>query len=68
MEDGEWYASIPGFPGLWATGPTIEDTRAHLRETLEDWIPVHTRIGKNRLPTVDGIDPYAMPPRVPITD
>ncbi|HEV8717028.1 MAG TPA: hypothetical protein VGX03_29935 [Candidatus Binatia bacterium] len=55
MEKGEWFASIPGFEGLWASGPLIEETRERLSETRYEWIPVHARIGKNRLPDVDGM-------------
>jgi predicted RNase H-like HicB family nuclease len=64
MEDGEWYVSIPGFERLWATGPSVEETRAQLIETLAEWMSVHARIGLTRLPTVDGIDLYDLPQRV----
>ncbi len=55
MEEGEWVASIPGFAGRWARGPSIEEARERLIETLYEWIPVHARIGKNRLPDGDGM-------------
>lgn len=56
MEDDEgWFATIPGFPGLWAHGKTIEETRQELKSTLEDWILVGVRLG-HQLPIIDGID------------
>jgi predicted RNase H-like HicB family nuclease len=64
MEDGEWFASIPGFAGLWAAGPSEEEARQQLVETLDGWITVHVRIGKNRLPDVDGVSLYRLPKRV----
>ncbi len=64
MEDGEWFASIPGFDGLWAAGSSIEDAREQLSETLEGWIAVHAKIGKNRLPDIDGISIYSLPQKV----
>lgn len=50
MEDGEWFASIPGFEGLWASGPSVEEAREQLLETLYEWISVHGR--KNHLPDI----------------
>ena len=41
-ENGVWFAYIPGFDGLWATGPTRESARVELFETLDGWIDVHT--------------------------
>ena len=34
MEEGGWFAFIPGLDGLWATGPTIELARKELQEAL----------------------------------
>ena len=64
MEDGEWFASIPGFDGLWATGSSIEEARERLIETLDGWIPVHAWVGKNKLPDIDGVSLYDLPKRV----
>ena len=52
-EDKEWFASIPGFDGLWATGSSIEEAREQLVETLDEWIPVHAWVGKNKLPDIE---------------
>jgi predicted RNase H-like HicB family nuclease len=61
MEDGEWFASIPGFDGLWATGSSVEEAREQLMGTLDGWISVHAWRGKNRLPDIDGVSLYDLP-------
>lgn len=53
LEDGSWYAEIPGFPGVWSTGETKDGCRAELREVLEEWILLKVR-DRDTLPTVDG--------------
>lgn len=52
--DGEYYGEIPGFQGVWATGPTVEASRAELGEVLEEWILVRVSLHLP-LPTVDGL-------------
>ena len=37
-EDAGWFATIDGFDGLWASGPTKEQCQSELRSTLEDWV------------------------------
>ena len=38
LEDSSWFASVPGFEGVWANGKTVEETRKELIEVLEDWL------------------------------
>ena len=64
MEDGEWFASILGLEGLWASGPSVEEAREQLLETLDGWISVHAGIGKNRLPDLDGVSLHEAPKTV----
>ncbi len=45
MEDGRYFATIPGLKGLWADGDTVELCRRNLIETLEDWIFVSLKEG-----------------------
>ena len=45
MGNGRYFATIPGFKGLWAEGKTIEAARRELIETLEDWILISFRRG-----------------------
>jgi predicted RNase H-like HicB family nuclease len=54
-ESGMWFAHIPGFEGLWATGATINQARNLLIITLNGWLEVHTRIGQHKAPVVDGL-------------
>jgi len=37
LEDGSWFAEIPGFDGVWANGETVEMCRSELSEVLEEW-------------------------------
>jgi len=38
LESGEWFASITGYDGIWATGISVEETRRELIEVLEEWL------------------------------
>jgi predicted RNase H-like HicB family nuclease len=61
-ETGEWFASIPGFVGLWAGGPTKEDARQELIEALWGWLTVrHDRGEALRLPPINGFTPSEIP-------
>jgi predicted RNase H-like HicB family nuclease len=37
-EDGTFYGEIPGFDGVYANAPTLEECRSELMSALEDWI------------------------------
>jgi predicted RNase H-like HicB family nuclease len=54
-EDGEWFASIPGLAGLWATGTSVEDARTELFHALDGWIEVYTKTVKKPLPDIAGV-------------
>jgi predicted RNase H-like HicB family nuclease len=54
MESGEWFASIPGLAGLWATGTTVETARKDLLEALDGWLEVTVKAG-SRVPAVGGV-------------
>ena len=64
MEDGEWFASIPGFDGLWAAGSSVEEARQHLIDAFDGWITVHVMRGKNRAPDVGGVSLYDLPKKI----
>ena len=38
LEGGLWYGSIPGFEGVWADAPSLEECRDELAEVLEEWL------------------------------
>jgi predicted RNase H-like HicB family nuclease len=53
LEGGEgWYAHIPGFEGLWASGKSIEETRAELKEALDAWLTVNLFVSQLPLPDI----------------
>ena len=54
IEDGTYFATIPGFEGLWANGKTEEECRKELREVLEGWILLGIA-HHDTLPEVDGV-------------
>jgi predicted RNase H-like HicB family nuclease len=45
METGRFFATIPGFKGLWADGVTVEATRRELLARLEGWLLLAIRCG-----------------------
>lgn len=54
LEDGTWYAEVPGFKGVWANAETVEDCRKELISVLEEWIVLKLRDG-DAVPEVDGL-------------
>lgn len=55
LEDEKfYYGEIPGFQGVWAKGRTLEDCRAELQTTLEEWLLI--RLRKNlKIPRMRGL-------------
>ena len=49
------YAEIHELPGVYATGPTVEDCRTELREVLEEWVLLGLTM-RHEIPAVDGIE------------
>jgi len=46
IEDEEpYYGEIPPLQGVWATGKTLEECRANLKEVLEGWLVLSLRKG-----------------------
>ena len=44
IEDEEpYYGEIPQIKGVWASGETLEECRANLKETLDNWILLAVR-------------------------
>ncbi|HHT9132447.1 MAG TPA: type II toxin-antitoxin system HicB family antitoxin [Candidatus Tripitaka californicus] len=54
LDDGNWFAEIPGFEGVWADGKTVEECRKELVEVLEEWVILKLR-DKDPIPEVQGI-------------
>jgi predicted RNase H-like HicB family nuclease len=45
LDDGTWFAEIPGFEGVWANGKTVEECRKELIEVLEEWFVLKLKDG-----------------------
>jgi predicted RNase H-like HicB family nuclease len=57
LDDGTWYAELPGFPGVWATDENSkENAMIALEEVLEDWVVIKIEMNDGDIPIVDGID------------
>jgi predicted RNase H-like HicB family nuclease len=54
LSDGAYYGEIPGFQGVYAFAPTLENCRQTLQEVLEGWILLGLRLGHD-LPVVDNL-------------
>ncbi|MBW1692242.1 MAG: type II toxin-antitoxin system HicB family antitoxin [Deltaproteobacteria bacterium] len=54
LEDGTWFAEIPGFRGVWANGKSVEECRKELITVLEEWLVLKLR-DKDPIPAVDGL-------------
>jgi predicted RNase H-like HicB family nuclease len=53
-DDQSYYGEIPGFDGVFASASSLEECRAELMSTLEDWILF--RVSRHLpLPVVDGL-------------
>ncbi len=53
-DDQSFYGEIPGFAGVFANAPALEECRDQLADVLEEWVLVH--VARNLdLPVVDGI-------------
>jgi len=55
IEDGSWFAEIPGFPGVWANGKNVEACRRELIEVLEEWLVLKIR-DREPVPVIKGFD------------
>ena len=55
LEDGTWFAEIPGFEGVWGKGKTVGEALKDLWEVLEEWILLKIRDG-DVLPVIEGIE------------
>ena len=54
LDDGSWFAEIPGFDGVWANAAAVEACRKELLEVLEEWLLLKVRDG-DEIPSIDGI-------------
>jgi predicted RNase H-like HicB family nuclease len=55
LEDGTWFAEIPGFKGVWANANTVEQCRHELLEVLEEWLILKIR-DHDPIPIIEGVE------------
>jgi predicted RNase H-like HicB family nuclease len=55
LDDGTWFADIPGFEGVWANSRTVEECRHELMEVLEEWIVLKIR-DRDSIPEIEGVE------------
>ncbi|MBU4320093.1 MAG: type II toxin-antitoxin system HicB family antitoxin [Nitrospinae bacterium] len=55
LDDGTWFAEIPGFEGVWVNGNSVEGCRKELMEVLEEWLILKIQ-DKDPIPIIKGID------------
>ncbi len=56
VEDGEWFATIPNFRGVWAKDATEEKTLEALREVVVDWVVLKVQHEDRDLPELEEIN------------
>ncbi len=54
LDDRTFYGEIPGFQGVYASEPTLEECREELEHVLEDWL-LFSLVKNLPIPEVDGI-------------
>jgi predicted RNase H-like HicB family nuclease len=54
LEDGSWFAEIPGFKGVWANARTVEGCRTELMNVLEEWLVLKLR-DRDPVPEIGGL-------------
>jgi predicted RNase H-like HicB family nuclease len=54
LEDGSWFAEIPGFDGVWANAATVEECRHEFMEVLEEWLVLKIR-DQDFIPEIEGV-------------
>jgi predicted RNase H-like HicB family nuclease len=55
LDNGTWFAEIPGFQGVWANGKTVEECRYELQEVLEEWLVFKIR-DQDPIPEIEGVE------------
>lgn len=56
IDDGGYFAEIPGFFGLWGDGVDEVSAREDLSDALEDWLLLKIGDGDRDLPILGGVD------------
>jgi predicted RNase H-like HicB family nuclease len=54
QDEEPYYGEIPGLPGVYATGRSLEECRKNLAEVIDGWIIIRLRRGMS-IPPIQGI-------------
>ena len=54
LEDGTWFAEVPGFQGAWANAKSVEECRQELIEVMEEWLILKIR-DRDPIPEIEGV-------------
>ena len=54
LDDGTWFAEVPGFEGVWANATTVEGCRQDLMEVMEEWLILKIS-DRDRIPQIEGV-------------
>ena len=65
LEDDTFSGRIPGCKGVVAFGNSLRECEIELQSTLEDWILVGLKLGR-QLPVIDGYDLNKEPTDEPV--
>lgn len=54
LDDGSWFAEVPGLQGVWANGESVEFCRKELAEVIEGWLilKIHDH---DEIPEMNGV-------------
>jgi len=55
LDNGTWFAEIPGFEGVWANADNVEKCRHELKEVLEEWLILKIR-DRDTIPKIEGAE------------
>jgi len=55
LDDGTWFAEVPGFHGVWSNAETVEQCRQELLEVLEEWLVLKIR-DRDPIPVIEGVE------------
>jgi len=54
--NGQWLATIEGFPGVWACERSVIEALSVLEEVVVDWTRLKIEDGDGDLPRLEDID------------
>lgn len=55
LEDGQFFAELPGFDGVWAANDDLSACAAELRDVLFDWLVLKIEQNDRDIPVLAGI-------------